>query len=155
MGTYVDNRGYVRLLIPRTRFGQTNILLHRKVWEDYYGPIPAGRNIHHKDRDKTNNHISNLELLDTLSHSRYYFRWYRLDDGSWLKPCLKCGVHKPLVYFGWRRSHISDSVNSYCRPCKRRMMHDHRARPLSSKWCSSDNFNPRKELCQYGREQDG
>lgn len=117
MRTYIDSCGYVRLQIKRTPAGDTNILLHRKVWLDHHGSIPAGRNIHHKDGNKRNNEIENLALQDTVSHSRLYFDWYRLDDGTWLKFCPKCGIHKPLAKFYSRTSHISDSVNSYCISC--------------------------------------
>ena len=117
MGTYIDSCGYVRLVIPRTPAGDTNILLHRKVWIDHHGSIPTRRNIHHIDGNKRNNRIENLAMQDTVSHSRFYFRWYRLDDGSWLKPCLKCGVHRGLGSFAPRKSHILDSVDAYCRVC--------------------------------------
>jgi len=34
--------------------------LHRAVWEDNYGTIPEGHDIHHLDGDKENNDPSNL-----------------------------------------------------------------------------------------------
>lgn len=43
--------------------------LHRAVWESYYGVIPKGCHIHHKDEDKGNNEIENLELLSGSSHA--------------------------------------------------------------------------------------
>lgn len=45
--------------------------LHRAVWEYHNGEIPSGYHIHHKDEDRYNNDISNLELVyksDHLSH---------------------------------------------------------------------------------------
>ena len=48
-------------------------LLHRAVWERANGPIPGGGVIHHRDHDKTNNGISNLQLLSGLSeHLRHH-----------------------------------------------------------------------------------
>ena len=44
-------------------------LLHRKVWEHHNGPIPDGMVIHHKDGDKGNNDISNLEMIELAKHS--------------------------------------------------------------------------------------
>lgn len=44
-------------------------LLHRMVWEKYYGPIPEGYNVHHIDGNKKNNDISNLELISHSDHA--------------------------------------------------------------------------------------
>jgi len=42
--------------------------LHRKVWEYFNGLIPKGMHIHHKDGNRFNNQIENLELLDSKTH---------------------------------------------------------------------------------------
>lgn len=42
--------------------------LHRYVWEYYNGIIPKGYDIHHKDHNKNNNEIENLELLLKEEH---------------------------------------------------------------------------------------
>ena len=42
--------------------------LHRFVWEENNGVIPKGYEIHHIDFDKSNNHISNLMLVDKKTH---------------------------------------------------------------------------------------
>jgi len=47
-------------------------LMHRDVWEYHNGEIPPDHDIHHKDRDKTNNTIENLELLLKSEHARRY-----------------------------------------------------------------------------------
>lgn len=43
-------------------------LLHRLIFEKYYGEIPDGFCVHHKDHDKRNNNISNLELIPKSVH---------------------------------------------------------------------------------------
>jgi len=56
-------------------YGCTNghrSLFHRDVWEYHNGSIPEGYDIHHLDRDRTNNHISNLELIIKSEHSKRY-----------------------------------------------------------------------------------
>lgn len=45
-------------------------LLHREVWEHHFGPIPDGCDIHHRDFDKTNNSIENLECLTREDHKK-------------------------------------------------------------------------------------
>ena len=42
--------------------------LHRAVWMKHYGVIPKGYEIHHKDEDKDNNDINNLEALKMVDH---------------------------------------------------------------------------------------
>lgn len=42
--------------------------LHRAVWESYHGDIPKGWHVHHKDENKSNNEIENLEILSGSSH---------------------------------------------------------------------------------------
>lgn len=42
--------------------------IHRFVWESYYGEIPKGYHIHHIDKDKTNNDISNLAAVLCSEH---------------------------------------------------------------------------------------
>lgn len=44
--------------------------LHRYIWQKYNGNIPSGYCVHHKDENKDNNDISNLELLQAAEHSR-------------------------------------------------------------------------------------
>ena len=44
--------------------------LHRVVWEYYKGEIPDNMHIHHIDGNKSNNDISNLELLTPHEHAK-------------------------------------------------------------------------------------
>ena len=39
------------------------VYIHRKVWEEHHGPIPKGMVIHHKNSDKLDNRIENLEMI--------------------------------------------------------------------------------------------
>ena len=47
-------------------------LMHRDVWEFYNGKITQGYDIHHKDCDKANNKIENLELYKKDEHTRKF-----------------------------------------------------------------------------------
>lgn len=48
------------------------ITLHRFLWQFYNGKIPEGYDIHHKDFDKENNVISNLELVTKDDHKKIH-----------------------------------------------------------------------------------
>lgn len=44
--------------------------LHRYIWEYYNGEIPKGYHVHHKDHNKNNNELDNLELLTESEHRK-------------------------------------------------------------------------------------
>ena len=49
-------------------YGNTTKLLHRVVWEHFNGTIPEYYHVHHIDKNKDNNDISNLELIECHAH---------------------------------------------------------------------------------------
>lgn len=51
---------------PNTRWEY----VHKLVWEQAHGPIPAGYRIWWKDGDHANNFLANLELLNGADHAR-------------------------------------------------------------------------------------
>lgn len=72
---YVLYGGHKYTLRNNGYYGRTSgkrTLLHRDVWESEVGPIPEGYDIHHKDEDRTNNSIENLECLPKSEHTRLY-----------------------------------------------------------------------------------
>lgn len=42
--------------------------LHQQKWLDAFGDIPKGYHIHHKDGNRLNNELSNLECIDGRKH---------------------------------------------------------------------------------------
>jgi hypothetical protein len=46
--------------------------IHRYVWQFHNGNIPEGFQVHHKDENKSNNDISNLELLPKSKHMSHH-----------------------------------------------------------------------------------
>lgn len=54
--------------ITSTKEGNARKLLHRLIWEDFYGEIPEGYVIHHKNGNKQDNCILNLQLMDEKEH---------------------------------------------------------------------------------------
>lgn len=44
----------------------------RFMWEQAYGPIPQGKEVHHINEDPTDDRLSNFELSDRLSHRSFH-----------------------------------------------------------------------------------
>lgn len=63
---YQDKKGYWVNPMP--------IHAQRWVWINHYGSIPEKMDIHHKDGDKGNNEICNLEMLDRSEHLRRHWK---------------------------------------------------------------------------------
>ncbi len=55
---------------------------HRWVWINHHGAIPKGMDIHHKDGDKSNNEIENLEMLSRSDHLKRHWQEGRFDLDS-------------------------------------------------------------------------
>jgi len=42
------------------------------IWEEHFGPIPPNHVVHHKDGNKLNNSINNLELMSKKQHQQHH-----------------------------------------------------------------------------------
>lgn len=47
-------------------------LLHRAIYEAAHGPIESRIHVHHRDGDRSNNDLANLEALDIRDHMRLH-----------------------------------------------------------------------------------
>lgn len=104
-------KGYLRF---RKHDGRLQ-MEHRIVWEEHYGKIPEGMQIHHIDGDKTNNNISNLQLVTTIEHKRLH-EGCVVKENVWYKPCKVCGEYKPITpeYWYFSRGWINGKICKMC-----------------------------------------
>ncbi len=92
---------------------------HRLVWEAAHGPIPDGHQIHHRNHDRTDNRLENLECVDPQTHKRLHVGHRRV-DGTWVKTCTGCGWTGPEDAFPTKC--YRDGVRltrGNCRRCER------------------------------------
>ena len=67
----LNEEGYYR--ISSSKEGNQGKLLHRAIYEKFWGvQLPREVHIHHKDEDKTNNCILNLEAMDGRKHNQLH-----------------------------------------------------------------------------------
>ena len=48
-------------------------LAHVVEWERHHGPVPAGFQVHHKNEDKQDNRIDNLEVVTGAENIRHSY----------------------------------------------------------------------------------
>lgn len=66
-GEFTTKQGYIKVLVNGNYMPK-----HRYVYEQANGPIPDGYVIHHKDHNKQNNSLENLECLSKHDHDNYH-----------------------------------------------------------------------------------
>lgn len=70
---HLNDDGYYCTTIYDDNGKSHTVRHHRFIWEAIHGNIPNGYDIHHIDKDRTNNAISNLELVESSTHKRIHF----------------------------------------------------------------------------------
>ena len=59
------------------------LYMHRYVWEFYNTKIPDGYEVHHIDFDRSNNNISNLQLLTVSEHKKLHGELLTDEQREW------------------------------------------------------------------------
>lgn len=93
--------------------GNFKNLMHRYVWEYYNGKIPEGCEIHHKDFDRSNNDIANLECLTVSEHKKLHAELLTNTKREWYRQNLENNArpkaiewHKSEEGSKWHSEHI-------------------------------------------------
>jgi hypothetical protein len=115
--------GYWQSFIP--------IQAHRWVWINHYGSIPPGMDIHHKDGDKSNNEIENLEMLSRSDHLKKHWEDPKLREErrkfldemrpkvhEWLRSDEGRKKQSESSKRGWKNRKTFDLI---CKSCNKQM----------------------------------
>lgn len=67
----INNGGYYRITSGKEGFNMK--LVHRLIWESFYGKkIPDGYDIHHLDNNPLNNAIQNMQCVERRKHVSFH-----------------------------------------------------------------------------------
>lgn len=121
--------------------------LHQYIYEKYYGEQPKGFSVHHKDLNKDNNSIDNLELISRKDHSSMHSTLYFKDEKNYKRQLEHLNrvmpdhvwpededkreeFHQNLI----KSMHNIKPINKICSYCGK----EYQVSPLgSSKFCSN------------------
>lgn len=114
---YFDGKKFV-LDEDKGYFKCGTVYMHRYVWEYHNGPIPEGYEIHHKDLNRANNKIENLECLECCEHKKLHANnrtpeqqeWYRNHMNTTVHEASKAW-HKSEAGSEWHSEHIKEQRN--------------------------------------------
>ena len=104
-------------------FQRKDTRLHRMVWECAYGNIPDKWHIHHRDGNRSNNQLENLEMVRQADHLSYHAK-QRERSG-----------YPPLAQIKAKKWHASEAG--------RKWHSEHAKKNVLALW-----ENPAKKLCQ-------
>lgn len=90
----------------------TRKYLHRVIWEEAYGEIPKGYQIHHIDGNAENNNLSNLEIVKKGEHQKHHGSLLNEEQKEKLRKNLNenarpkaCEWHKSAEAKEWHKKH--------------------------------------------------
>ena len=110
----IDTDGYPYITIKGKK-----TYLHIYVWEKTFGEHPKGCEIHHKDLDKANYKLNNLELMTKGNHKKLHKGWVNKNKVWIKKPCSYCGKILDLdnFYTCHKANTKTTYLSSICKKC--------------------------------------
>jgi len=104
----INSNGYYQ--VTSRKEGNKGKYLHRLIFEKFYGfKIPKGFDIHHKNENRIDNCILNLQLMRRKDHSSHHVTGKTLSDEEKIKRCK----HNQTGYFRVVKKNKSDVVQGF------------------------------------------
>ena len=92
--SYGNERGNYLSLSLSNKTKETKYI-HVLVWETFVGPIPDGYDVHHKNHNRKDNRLVNLELIESSKHSSMHLKEHK---EKFRNGCIK-SRSKPVVQY--------------------------------------------------------
>ena len=104
----INSNGYYQ--VTSSKEGNLGKYLHRLIFERFYGfEIPKGFVIHHKNENRADNCILNLQLMRRNEHSIHHNKGEAFSDEEKIKRCK----HNQTGYFRVWKKNQSDVVQGF------------------------------------------
>lgn len=83
---FIGNHGYFMIAVRNRMEGtRKKFLVHRMVVEAHLGSFEESLSVNHKDGNKLNNHIANLEMCTLAENTKHQWETGLIDTSSWSK----------------------------------------------------------------------
>lgn len=84
----INNKGGYLSVILKYNGRKKSVRIHRLVYETFVEPIPKGKryHVHHKDGNKQNNNLENLEFVDATMHYELHYGKHRQIPQNFIRP---------------------------------------------------------------------
>ena len=92
---YIHTSGYKLVRVMNDSGKVENVGVHRLVYQAFYGIYPKHLEINHKDEDKSNNNVENLEAITHIENVNYGTRNERISKA--MKGRTLSNVHKNSI----------------------------------------------------------
>jgi hypothetical protein len=127
------------------------ILEHRHVMSQHLGRfLKSNEIVHHKDENKLNNNLDNLELVTRSSH-RAKHSPFRSETH---KQCRGCGSIKPRSEFHPKHSEGRDPHRPRCKKCEAKPKKPPHVRPTCTRCGAPPSKHKAKGLCCNCHQRD-
>ena len=101
-GRYIDSHGYVQVRVAPNKY----VREHRLVMERHLGrPLAKGECVHHRNGDKSDNQLENLELTTISRHTKHHWETGELQAAHIKRGQANC--HPDRLHY----------ANGHCRQC--------------------------------------
>lgn len=133
------------------KIGEHRKRLHVYIWEKEHGEVPKGYHVHHKDSDKNNNELNNLELLSSSRHAKLHGRELSDEERQRRRErIIENGIpaakewHGTKEGFEWHSKHAKETmskrkpVNYICTYCGREFESKHLYGKNANHFCSNN-----------------
>ena len=121
--------------------------LHIYIYEKYYGPIPKGYEVHHKDHNKDNNEIDNLLLVTKKEHIIIHKKELSKEAKEKLKLNLEKNArpkaiewHKSKIGKEWHKKHYESMKDKLFKTYQYKCLvceNEYTTTQIKSKFCSN------------------
>ncbi len=106
---YIDAQGFHTVGLSKGLSYSGKHMLHRLIYQVWVSDIPEGHDVRHKDKDKSNNALENLELISHADNLAIASQEGRLQRGPLIPERFE--AVKTLYDLGWTQEKLAKAFS--------------------------------------------